>query len=82
MLLERALARIRDGDILIVSPTASIRRGDRVVIRTTSGEVTAKELKRRTAKSVELRSLTPEHADRVLPTDEIAWIARVMWVRQ
>ena len=34
--------------------------------------VTAKELKRRTAKSVELRSLNPEHADRVLSTDEIA----------
>lgn len=72
----------RDGDILIVSPTASIRRGDRVVVRTKEGEVTAKELKRRTAKSVELRSLNPEHPDRILSTDEIAWMARVMWVRQ
>jgi phage repressor protein C with HTH and peptisase S24 domain len=72
----------RDGDVLIVSPTASVRKGDRVVVRTTSGEVTAKELKRKTGKSIELRALNAEHADRTIPTDEIAWMARVMWARQ
>src|ERR687886_247380 len=72
----------RDGDILIVSPTATPRKGDRVVVRTTAGEVTAKELKRRTAKSLELRSLNPEHPDRIVPVSEIAWMARVMWARQ
>ena len=44
----------RDGDLLICSRTASVRKGDRVVVRLTSGEVTAKELKRRTARTVEL----------------------------
>ncbi len=72
----------RDGDVLIVSPNANIRKGDRVVVRTASGEVTAKELKRRTARTIELRSLNPEHADRLIPVSEIAWIARVMWARQ
>ena len=72
----------RDGDVLIVSPTANVRKGDRVVVRTTSGEVTAKELKRKTGKSIELRALNAEHADRTIPTDEIAWMARVMWARQ
>jgi phage repressor protein C with HTH and peptisase S24 domain len=72
----------RDGDVLIVSPTASIRKGDRLVVRMTSGEVTAKELKRRTAKTLELRSLNPNHTDRVLPISDIAWMARVMWARQ
>ncbi|MDJ1157999.1 helix-turn-helix transcriptional regulator [Chelatococcus sp. SYSU_G07232] len=72
----------RDGDIIIVSPTATIRRGDRVVVKTTDGEVMAKELKRRTAKSVELRSLNPDHGDRVLPASDIAWMARVMWASQ
>lgn len=72
----------RDGDVLIVSPTANVRKGDRVVVRTTGGEVTAKELKRRTAKSIELRSLNSEHPDRVIPANEIAWMARVMWARQ
>ena len=72
----------RDGDVLIVSPNANIRKGDRVVVRTNSGEVTAKELKRRTARNIELRSLNPEHGDRLIPVSEIAWMARVMWARQ
>jgi phage repressor protein C with HTH and peptisase S24 domain len=79
---DSMLPLYRDGDILIVSPTASVRKGDRVVVRTTAGEVTAKELKRRTAKTLELRSLNPEHADRLIPMEEVAWVARVMWARQ
>jgi phage repressor protein C with HTH and peptisase S24 domain len=47
---DSMLPLYRDGDVLIVSPTASVRKGDRVVVRTTGGEVTAKELKRRTAR--------------------------------
>ncbi|MCJ2032776.1 helix-turn-helix transcriptional regulator [Methylobacterium sp. J-068] len=72
----------RDGDVLIVSPTASVRKGDRVVVRLTVGEVLAKELKRKTARTIELASLNPEHADRIVNVGDIAWIGRVMWVRQ
>lgn len=72
----------RDGDLVIVSRIAPVRRGDRVVVRTHDGEVTAKELKRRTAKSLELRSLNPDHPDRVLPMSEVDWIARILWARQ
>jgi phage repressor protein C with HTH and peptisase S24 domain len=72
----------RDGDVLIVSPTANVRKGDRVVVRTAGGEVTAKEVKRRTAKNIELRSLNADHPDRVIPMSDIAWMARVMWARQ
>lgn len=79
---DSMLPLYRDGDVLIVSPNAGVRKGDRVVVRTTAGEVTAKELKRRTAKSIELRSLNPDHPDRVIPAAEIAWMARVMWARQ
>jgi phage repressor protein C with HTH and peptisase S24 domain len=79
---DSMLPLYRDGDVIIVSPTATVRRGDRVVVRTTEGEVMAKELKRRTAKTVELRSLNPEHQDRTLPVTDIAWIARVMWASQ
>ena len=44
----------RDGDVIVVSPGTPIRRGDRVVVKTTGGEVMVKELKRRTAKTLEL----------------------------
>lgn len=71
----------RKGDILIVSPAARLRPGDRIVVKTKSGEVLAKELGRRTSKSVELRSLNPAHKDRVVPASEIEWIARIMWAK-
>jgi len=72
----------RDGDVILVSPSAPIRRGDRVVVRTRSGEVMAKELKRRTARSIELRSLNPEHADRTISAGDVLWIARILWASQ
>jgi phage repressor protein C with HTH and peptisase S24 domain len=72
----------RDGEILVISPTASIRKGDRVVVRTGAGEVMVKELKRKTAKSVELRSLNPDHEDRIINMSDVAWMGRVMWARQ
>ena len=40
----------RDGDILVILPNSAARKGDRVVVRTTDGEVMAKILVRRTAK--------------------------------
>jgi phage repressor protein C with HTH and peptisase S24 domain len=72
----------RKGDILLISPGAPVRRGDRVVVKTKDGEVLAKELKRKSAKSVELRSLNPAHRDRVLPAAEVVWIARILWASQ
>ena len=72
----------RDGDVIVVSPGTPIRRGDRVVVKTTGGEVMVKELKRRTAKLLELQSVNPAHADRTLDANEVAWIARIVWVSQ
>ncbi|MFV3075132.1 S24 family peptidase [Niveispirillum fermenti] len=72
----------RDGDIIIVSPAASVRRGDRVVVRTRDGEVMAKQLARQTANRLELVSLNRSHPDRSLPMADVAWIARIMWASQ
>jgi phage repressor protein C with HTH and peptisase S24 domain len=72
----------RDGDILIVSPNSASRKGDRVVLRTTDGEVMAKILVRRTAKTVELASFNPEHPNLVFPVDRIDWMARIVWASQ
>ena len=60
----------RDGDVIIVSPAAPVRKGDRVVVKTKDGEVMVKELKRKTAEAVELKSLNAEHRDRTLPMAE------------
>ena len=79
---DAMLPTYRDGTALVVSPAAAIRRGDRVVVKMRDGEVVARELKRRTAKSIELRSLNPPHAERTLAADDVLWIARIMWASQ
>ena len=72
----------RDGDVIVVSPAAPVRRGDRVVVKTKRGEVMVKELKRQTAKSVELKSINTNHQDRVLSLEDVVWIARIVWASQ
>jgi phage repressor protein C with HTH and peptisase S24 domain len=72
----------RKGDIIIVSPGSTVRKGDRVVVKTKDGEVLAKELKRKNAKTVELASLNPAHKDRSFPASDILWIARIVWSSQ
>jgi phage repressor protein C with HTH and peptisase S24 domain len=68
--------------MIVVSPAAPIRRGDRVVARTTKGEVMAKQLARRSARRVELKSLNPAHPDRSFELNEIAWLHRIVWASQ
>ena len=79
---ESMVPAYRDGDVIIVSPAAPVRRGDRVVVKTKSGEVMVKELKRQTAKQVELKSLNPDHPERTLSLEEVVWIARIVWASQ
>lgn len=79
---DSMLPLYRDGDIIIVSPTEQIRRGDRVVMRSKEGEVMAKVLHRQTARGVELHSLNIDHAPRLFPNSEIDWIARIVWASQ
>jgi phage repressor protein C with HTH and peptisase S24 domain len=72
----------RDGDLVIVSPAASVRRGDRVVVRTIEGEVMVKQLVRQTARRIELASINPAHQGRSLTTEEVTWVARILWASQ
>ena len=72
----------RDGDVILISPAAPKRRGDRVVVKTTSGEVMVKELKRETTKSIELKSLNAAHPDRTIALSDVLWIARILWASQ
>jgi len=72
----------RDGDIIVVSPSSGIRRGDRVVVKTSDGQVTVKELARKTTSKVELKALNPAHEDMNLAPEQVEWMARVLWVSQ
>jgi len=72
----------RAGDIIVVSPASTVRKGDRVVVKTKNDEVMVKELKRKNSKSIELKSLNSEHRDRTLPMSDVVWIARIVWASQ
>jgi phage repressor protein C with HTH and peptisase S24 domain len=72
----------RDGDVIVVSPGTPIRRGDRVLVKTKAGELIVREMKRRTAKTLELLALNSGHADRPLSVGDIEWIARIVWASQ
>jgi phage repressor protein C with HTH and peptisase S24 domain len=79
---DSMLPLYRDGDIIVVSPTAVCRKGDRIVLRTSDGEVMAKILERKTTRSVEVRSLNTDHKNRVFPVGDIDWMARIIWASQ
>jgi phage repressor protein C with HTH and peptisase S24 domain len=72
----------RDGTLLIVSPNASIHRGDRVVVKTKDGKVTVSELKRRTSKLIELRSLDAAATERTVSLRDVLWLQRIVWASQ
>lgn len=72
----------RDGDIVVVSPEANCRRGDRVVVKTDQGEVMAKLLRRRSARRIDLASFNAAHGDISLSVDEVLWVHRIVWASQ
>lgn len=72
----------REGDVLVVSPEANIRRGDRVVVRTGKGEIFIHELRRQTATRIELKSIDSAAENRHLALDDVSWMARIIWVSQ
>ncbi len=72
----------RDGDTIVVSPSANIRRGDRVVLKTTDGEVMAKILQRQSTKRVELMSISSMQQDRTIDIEKVEWMSRIIWASQ
>ena len=72
----------REGDTIIVSPGATVRKGDRVVVKTTDGQVMAKVMQRQTAKNVELASFNAAHDTKTLDMKDVDWMARIIWASQ
>jgi phage repressor protein C with HTH and peptisase S24 domain len=73
----------RDGDRIIVAPSSdNLRRNDRVVVKTHTGEVMAKLLGRMTAQRIELKSFNPLFEDRSFALSEVAFVHRIIWASQ
>ncbi len=78
---DQMLPACRDGDALIVSPSASIRRGDRVILKAGVEGLVAGTLLRRTAQRLEL-GLYGEHEEKQsFALRDVAWLSRIIWVR-
>jgi phage repressor protein C with HTH and peptisase S24 domain len=72
----------REGDTIIVSPGATVRKGDRVVVKTADGQVMAKVMQRQTAKTVELASFNTAHVTKTFDMKDVDWVARIIWASQ
>lgn len=72
----------REGDIIIVSPAETPRRGDRVVVKTSKGEIMVKQLGREGANRIELLSLNPDYPPVTISRRDIDWIYRITWASQ
>jgi phage repressor protein C with HTH and peptisase S24 domain len=72
----------RDGDLLVLSPVANVRRHDRIVLRTNEGTLLAGMLVRRTAQKIELAPFGAAATVHAFAVREVAWLARILWVSQ
>lgn len=70
----------RNGHVVVVSPSAELRKGDPVVIKNDS-ICQVMKLARQTAKKVELKPFNSSMDDLVVGREAMEWIARIVWVR-
>jgi phage repressor protein C with HTH and peptisase S24 domain len=69
----------RNGDLVVVSPSAEVHPGDRVLLRSLQGELLIAELLERAGDRLRIKSLSREHAVRELPAAQVQWFSRIAW---
>jgi phage repressor protein C with HTH and peptisase S24 domain len=69
---------ISPGDVVVVSPAATIRRGDEVVVRTIDGECFCKVWGGVSGGIATLISHNANHAAFTVPVSQIAWVYPVV----
>ena len=72
----------RDGDTIVVSPAANVRRGDRVVLRTIDDALMVRQLVRKSARKIELLAVNAVPVDGEIAAERVAWIHRIVWASQ
>ncbi len=72
----------RDGDVLIVSPQAGVRRGDRVVVNTREGRIVVGLMRRRSARKIDLALFDASQQELSVAVEDIVWMFRIVWASQ
>jgi phage repressor protein C with HTH and peptisase S24 domain len=72
----------RSGSLLVVSPSNSVRRHDRVMLKQVNGELRLGTVKRKTAQQYTIVESCGDNSGFIIAVREIAWIVRIVWVSQ
>lgn len=72
----------RAGDLLVISPSSSIRRHDRVLVRQKSGAVLVAAFLRRSAQRCTFAPVDRADQEYGMDIGELAWMARIIWISQ
>ena len=72
----------RPGSFLVVSPSSSVRRHDRVIVKTKQGSLIVGTIKRKAPQQYVIATVNNPSADLSLNAKDIAWIGRIVWVSQ
>ncbi|WP_303978164.1 helix-turn-helix transcriptional regulator [Dongia mobilis] len=72
----------RDGDTLIASRTAEIRRNDRIILATGAGTALVRKVVRHDADGYYLEAIRQPGQPQFVPQDQVRFAARILWVSQ
>jgi len=72
----------RVGDTLVVSPSADIGDGNRVVVERSDGTISAWVFRNRSAQEIELSPINTRNETRRVSLADIRWMSRILWVSQ
>ncbi len=79
---HKLLPTYRDGDLLVVSPSANVRRQDKVVLKTVDGAFELGVLSRRTAQRIELQKFGETQERATMEVANVSWLSRIVWASQ
>lgn len=79
---DAMLPLYRDGDVIVVSAIAQLRRGDRVIAKLHNGPLVARVLHRQTTKNIQLALLADQEKPETIELKDIDWVARILWASQ
>lgn len=71
---------LKDGDVVLVSPGATLKAGDRVVAMTEDGELLVREVTKLSGRRLQLAALVKRQGEKSYDQGDFAWIARIAWV--
>ena len=79
---DGAQAFCRPGSLVVVSPSSSVRRHDRIILKPKTGSLLFGTIKRKTAQQYTIVDTGGHPDEATYATKDIAWIARILWVSQ